>query len=503
MSDRAALYAAVCADPDDDTARLVFADWLEEHGEGRRAAFVRAKVDRHRRETADTPAAWVYRFLDGVDCLNTDLVDWSKVDPELAGLYEAGRATRRPRVSVGAKSEGLPRLKGIRFEGDERGFVGAVHAANGRDFVDHAGAIFKAAPVTDVTFGHLDADSARDLAARGHLARLRAIDLWEMEDAGPLEILGTHPDAAGVRVLYVSEMEAQPADLADALIAGKHWTGLRKLTLSGMADGDEPMDAEQGARLFRKPAFSGLRELVVWDNGFEDADARAIASGGMPELRCLDLGTNAITGDGAGAIARAKGLPSLRYLDLSLNDVGDGAATAALVNSAGFPALVVLKLGGRSVAYPDPKVLARPGRGPTLRALELPEGDPTPAGSAALGACPAVRGLWCLSAEGGDLASAHVVSLLRSAEFGALALLNLGYNRLTMTAARAIAKWRGAASLQWLGLAGNPFDSDAHAALADSPHLSGLKHISASGPATSPGMRKLMKRFGKKLMRTM
>src|SRR5438874_1548572 len=43
MSDRDALYAAVCANPDDDTARLVFADWLDEHGDALcRAVPVRA-----------------------------------------------------------------------------------------------------------------------------------------------------------------------------------------------------------------------------------------------------------------------------------------------------------------------------------------------------------------------------------------------------------------------------------------------------------------------------
>jgi uncharacterized protein (TIGR02996 family) len=33
MNDREALLRAVCENPDDDTPRLVFADWLEEHGE--------------------------------------------------------------------------------------------------------------------------------------------------------------------------------------------------------------------------------------------------------------------------------------------------------------------------------------------------------------------------------------------------------------------------------------------------------------------------------------
>lgn len=46
--DRAALLYAVLADPSDDTPRLVFADWMQEHGEEERAAFVR-------RQFADGP----------------------------------------------------------------------------------------------------------------------------------------------------------------------------------------------------------------------------------------------------------------------------------------------------------------------------------------------------------------------------------------------------------------------------------------------------------------
>lgn len=44
MSERAAFMAAICQTPADDTARLVFADWLEENGEPERAEFIRVGV---------------------------------------------------------------------------------------------------------------------------------------------------------------------------------------------------------------------------------------------------------------------------------------------------------------------------------------------------------------------------------------------------------------------------------------------------------------------------
>ena len=37
MSDRESFVAAIAASPDDDLPRLVFADWLDEHGDPDRA----------------------------------------------------------------------------------------------------------------------------------------------------------------------------------------------------------------------------------------------------------------------------------------------------------------------------------------------------------------------------------------------------------------------------------------------------------------------------------
>lgn len=45
MSDRDALLRTILADPADDTARLVYADWLEENGEEERGHYIRFGLD--------------------------------------------------------------------------------------------------------------------------------------------------------------------------------------------------------------------------------------------------------------------------------------------------------------------------------------------------------------------------------------------------------------------------------------------------------------------------
>jgi uncharacterized protein (TIGR02996 family) len=51
MTDHDALLAAICAEPDEDTPRLAYADFLEENDRPEQAAFVRAQI-----ELARTPA---------------------------------------------------------------------------------------------------------------------------------------------------------------------------------------------------------------------------------------------------------------------------------------------------------------------------------------------------------------------------------------------------------------------------------------------------------------
>ena len=51
MTDHDALVRAVCEFPDDDTPRLIYADFLEENGDAERAAFIRAQI-----HLARTPA---------------------------------------------------------------------------------------------------------------------------------------------------------------------------------------------------------------------------------------------------------------------------------------------------------------------------------------------------------------------------------------------------------------------------------------------------------------
>src|SRR5262249_59482941 len=80
-----ALIDAIRDDPDDDLRRLVYADWLEEHGQAERAELIRVQVelakrpgareliarerellDKHRRAWLRPPKAPAVRFVRGL-----------------------------------------------------------------------------------------------------------------------------------------------------------------------------------------------------------------------------------------------------------------------------------------------------------------------------------------------------------------------------------------------------------------------------------------------------
>lgn len=75
MTDRAAFLAAICAQPDDDTNRLVYADWLEEYGEPERAEFIRVQIRLHQLLYGDGEMAFLQAHIDGARARERELLD--------------------------------------------------------------------------------------------------------------------------------------------------------------------------------------------------------------------------------------------------------------------------------------------------------------------------------------------------------------------------------------------------------------------------------------------
>src|SRR5262245_31491659 len=117
------LLAAVIANPDEDTPRLVFADYLEENDCPERAELIR------------------------LQCEAAHLPDW---DARLGPLRHRVRSllARHGR----AWRAGLPELAGVEWGRFQRGFVSTVRVTSASVFIEHADRIRAVAPVEGVEF---------------------------------------------------------------------------------------------------------------------------------------------------------------------------------------------------------------------------------------------------------------------------------------------------------------------------------------------------------------
>lgn len=103
MTERESLLRAVCENPDDDTPRLVFADWLDEHGDPAWAEFIRLQCWLHRPGPGPWGPAeedlWATNTARADRLLDTNREAWegrlfrrSGLDPEVSswGEFERG-----------------------------------------------------------------------------------------------------------------------------------------------------------------------------------------------------------------------------------------------------------------------------------------------------------------------------------------------------------------------------------------------------------------------------
>lgn len=82
MSDGDALLAAILANPEEDVARLVYADWLDENGQPERAEFIRVQCELSRQVRHGVDVAWHAQSLANLGCYPADepaILKWERL----------------------------------------------------------------------------------------------------------------------------------------------------------------------------------------------------------------------------------------------------------------------------------------------------------------------------------------------------------------------------------------------------------------------------------------
>jgi uncharacterized protein (TIGR02996 family) len=289
MSDEDALLTAIAAHPQEDTPRLMFADWLDEHGRHARAEFIRVQIEIARNE--DLPRAELNRHVD-LYKRNQELIDDHRA--ELLGPLGV-----------------LPVRAVVHFR---RGFPESVELDVG-DFLSHGEALAIAKPRTNV----------RVVRALRRLASFLASPHTHCVTA-----LSVHADA-------IEPGELQYPDDLDFFNGIECMTRLEVLDLEGCGITDLHCDL---AFNFSVPS---LRDLDLSNNLITDAGVADLLRSDLPrQLTRLILGGNDITD--AGAIAIAEGWPvgdadKLKDLNLRFTNIGQAGLSALLNRFGGRVAL--------------------------------------------------------------------------------------------------------------------------------------------------------------------
>lgn len=380
MTDHDALVRAVCDYPDDDTPRLVFADYLDEAGEADRAAFVRAQV-----EVARLPAWEPF----AAECRHRK-AGWAAGDP-----FRAALPAFPPGWAVGWHDR--PFRRGFGWAA----VVGSLHAWD-----EVAPWLFAHAPVGEL---HLRApatlDDWRRFAAADRVGRLRAVHFEAGSPVEPLRALCASPHATGITDLnfHIATSPGLPT-LVDDLLTTPLGRGLRRLSfrLGEWAWLNELLAIlANGAGAFTELRLEamGLTPDLVRDwcgrggpARLESLDlkgnyalgndgARALADGlrdADPRLHTLGLSGLRMTHAGAKAVAGCRGLAGVRVLDLSNNSILAPAARA-LAASDPLAGVRVLRLVGCQIGDRAVRHLTRARFWPTIVELDLsdnPISDP-------------------------------------------------------------------------------------------------------------------------------
>src|SRR3954470_21924045 len=211
-ADRAAFLRAIAENPDDDLPRLVYADWLDEHGEPERAEFIRVQCELAR--------------------LPRDESRFAELKRREAELLAEHEAKWRPGPSDGLTLGPL-----------ERGFI---HTLTATQFEALLAGIWKIAtfnPIGHLRIGRMRTSQLRRLAQLRPLATVTILDVSGGSvgnDAIPAFVRSPH--LQNIRSLNLSSHRIGDVG-AQALAEATTLTDLQSLTLSGNQIADTGAEA--------------------------------------------------------------------------------------------------------------------------------------------------------------------------------------------------------------------------------------------------------------------
>jgi uncharacterized protein (TIGR02996 family) len=280
MSDPTGLLRAILENADDDTPRLVYADWQEEYGDPDRAEFIRAQC-----ELAKPPAR-------GTRTRRRELERRVKV------LWKQHGADWAKQPGGGSE----------KLDWWERGFCAHHHAKDVAALMSELPRRLAKAPIQHAHVWSTRRTDVAPLVAWPLLARLRSLELFAAN-------------------LYRDERIALIGDAdVEARVRCPHLTRLEGLNLTQHNIGPEGLRA-----LTHAPTLPALRDLAMYGNRWSDEAIKVVCQSPLASrLRKLHAGGGAVadflTPTATSYLATTPALANLRVLNLDNTRIGDVGA---------------------------------------------------------------------------------------------------------------------------------------------------------------------------------
>jgi uncharacterized protein (TIGR02996 family) len=296
------LIARIVAQPKSPEARLACAQWLEEHGAGPRAQFIRAQVALR---TWLNPAQRWELETRARKLLKAHGKDWAA---ELPGLKPSD----------------------LNYS---QGFIEELGLTE-KQLAEHGERLLSSEPVHRLRVGIQDGKAFAEVAAQPWFAQIRKLKLLGKSDAGA-RALASSEHVTMLEHLLLSHVSAKGVS---ALARSEALPGLRTLGVTGsegfddegvqaLAEGHLALEriflsrtsitSESVSRFAGVERFQSLKVLALNGDELEDEDAETLAASKvLVNLERLELGENNLSQEGVLVFRSTQALPRLKHLDL-------------------------------------------------------------------------------------------------------------------------------------------------------------------------------------------
>jgi uncharacterized protein (TIGR02996 family) len=484
-----AFLSDIRANAEEDGVRLIYADWLQENGQGQRAEFIRVQVELARLSDDDPRRGVLADRQDELLAAHGD--EWGRCCFEAGarqaewsrGLVEEVDLERDDQVEDILRAAPVRRLRLSNVDGERLAqIVGLPQFAQVRELTaepryntrlraDDLARSSRVAELTALSLGDLYPRPAHieALFSSLHFRSLKRLALTSSHlGAEEVESLAQAPLLGQLTDLNLSDNEIELRGV-EALLASPRVAGLTNLDLDGVGE----LGAEGGRAFAASPYLGRLAGLSLYWAGLGPEGVAALAAAAhLESLRRLYLNENGLGDEGVREIARAPHWTGLTDLNLALNLIGP-EGVGHLARSPIWPNLEQVAFGDSELGDEGAKALAD---SPALALLSFASATLGPRGVRALAAkaFPHLKTLELSHSRIGDKGLGH---LLSHGRFPRLTRLEVADNDLTADGIRALADSALLGHLTELDLSGNKIEDEGVTALVSSPRVTKLRRL--------------------------